>query len=148
MASGSGDGTVQVWSMETNSKVWQFQHDQKVNCVQLQNKQVISCSDDGSTRIWNLDTGIEIHRLAHESECNNFDLNSDQTLLAVASNGAVVLWDFKTATKIKEFKLGETSPNDLRFNPAGDRLIVGLYDGRIFKIDLAYNTGDKNEKAD
>ena len=144
VASGSADKTVQVWNMETNSKIWQLQHEGAVYCVQLHDKQLISSSHDNSTRVWNLENGQEIHRLVHEGP-TNFDLSPDETILAVGFASGVVMWDFRNATKLKEFDL-EREVADLRFNPAGDRLIVGASDGWIFKIDLAYEYGENNEE--
>ena len=146
LASGSEDKTVQVWNMETKSKVWELKHEEEVICVQLHDKRLISSSDDKMTRIWNLDTGKEIHGLVHEDPCTNFDLSPDKTILAVGCMSGVVLWDFRNAKKLKEIKLGQHA-NDLRFNPTGNRLVVGLDDGRVFKIDLAYEYGDKNEES-
>ena len=146
LAIGFDDGMVQVWNLETHSKVTQFNHDQTVNCVQLQNKQLISCSNDGATIICDLDKLEEVHKLSHNGACNNFDVSPNKTILAVACRRAVVLWDLKNGTKIKEFKLGHRI-NDLRFNPAGDRIAVGSYDGRVFKIDLAYDYGEENEEG-
>ena len=146
MASGSADKTVQVWNMETNSKVWQFVHEDKVKCVQLHDKWLISSSQDKSTRIWNLETGEQIHRLVHKDPCYNFDISPDKAILAVGCESGVVLWDLKNATKLKEFDF-EREITDLRFNPAGDRLVVGAYDGWIFKIDLVYDYGDNNGES-
>ena len=97
-------------------------------------------------RIWSVETGEEIHRLVHEDQCTNFDLSPDKTILAVGCESGVVLWDFRNATKMKEFKL-EREVTDLRFNPAGDRIVVGAFDGWIVKIDLAYDYGENNDKA-
>ena len=107
VASGSHDKEVQVWNMRRKQKVWQFGHEDKVFCVQLHDKYLITCCNDKSTRIWDIETGKVIHKLVHPRRCNNCDLSPNKTLLAVASDTAVVLWDFKNATKIKEFKLGE-----------------------------------------
>ena len=144
VASGSADGTVRVWNMETYSKVWEFEHEDEVNCVQLHNKWLISSSDDKTTRIWNRHTGKETHRLVHKDSCTNFDLSPDKSILAVGCGNGVVLWDFRNAKKLKEFKLRQ-SVEDLRFNPTGDRLVFGSRDGRVFKIDLAYDYRNENE---
>ena len=146
MASGSDDKTVQVWNMETNSKVWEFRHEDQVKCVQLHDKWLISSSFDKTTRIWNLETGQEIHRLVHEDPCTNFDLSPDKTILAVGCGSGVVLWDCRNAKKMKELEL-EREIADLRFNPAGDRIVVGASDGWIFKIDLAYEYKENNEES-
>ena len=142
LASGSLDNTVQVWNMQTNRKVTQFQHENQAWCVQLYDNLLVSCSLDKSTRIRDIITGNELHNLSHSSSCLNFDLNPLQTVLAVACNTAVVLWDFKNGKKIKQFNLGK-SIRDVRFNLAGNTLVAGLYDGRVFKIDLQF--GPNNE---
>ena len=144
LASGSFDKTVQVWNMQTNRKATQFQHEGGVNCVQLHDNLLVSCSWDNSTRIWDIKTGNQLHKLSHSSECHNFDLNASKTVLAVASDTAVVLWDFKKATKLKEFSLGNEIC-DVRFNPAGNTLVAALYGGEIFTLDLKFDfsNGDK-----
>ena len=142
LASGSYDETVQLWNMQTNRKVMQFQHEDQAICVQLHDNLLISSSRDKSTRIWDIKTGNQLYKLSHSSQCNNFDLNASQTVLAVVCDTAVVLWDFKKATKIKEFKLGNTI-SDVRFNPAGDTLVAGVSDGRVFKIDLEFGSKDQ-----
>ena len=145
VASGSLDKTVQVWNMRIKQKLWQFHHDDVVRCVQLHDKYLITCCKDKLTRIWDIETGKVIHKLDHPGKCYNCDLSPNKTLLAVASHTAVVLWDFKNATKIKEFKLGKYI-NDVKFNRDGTRLVAGLYEGEIFKIDLMFDSeGAKTE---
>ena len=146
LASGSNENIVQVWNMQTNQKVAQFQHENEVRCVQLHNNRVISSSFDKSVKIWDILTGNELYNLPHSSVCHNFDLNSLQTVLAVACDTAVVLWDFKKAKKIKEFNLGNNI-NDVRFNPAGDTLVAGLQDGTVFKINLQFGSNNEGETA-
>ena len=132
--------------MRTKEKLWQFQHEGKVYCVQLHENFVITCSADKTTRIWNLDNGQEVHKLSHPGRSWNFDLSPNQTLLAVASDTAVVLWDFKNATKIKEFKL-DKNIFDVRFSPDGTRLVAGLYEGEVFKIDLIFDSDNKSART-
>ena len=142
LASGSYDKTVKVWNMETNREVTQFQHEDQVMCVKLHDNLLISASFDNSTRIWDIKTGNQLHKLSHSGECYNFDLNASKTVLAVACDTSVVLWDYKKATKIKEFKFGENI-DDVRFNPAGNTIVAGLGGGEIFKIDVQFGSKDQ-----
>ena len=139
LASGSKDKTVQVWDMETKTRVAQFQHENEVWCVQFHNNWLITCSLDKTVRIWDVEAQKEIHKLPHSTYCKNFDLSPDKTLLAVACDGSVVLWDFKNMARIKEFKFRKDIC-DARFNPAGNKLIVGALIGDVYKIDLAFDS--------
>ena len=66
--------------------------------------------------------------------CRKVDLSPDKSLLAVACDAAVVIWDMKRVVKLEEF--GFDDVRDLRFNPSGDKLIVGLLEGEILTIEM------------
>ena len=134
IASGSTDKSTQVWNMQTRTKLWQFQHEDKVFCVQLHENWLITCSLDKSTRIWDLGDGKQIHKLEQSGRCVNLDISPNKSLLAIASDYELVLVDFAKVTKIKEFKLG-TRIADVRFNRSGTRLVAGLLEGEVYKID-------------
>ena len=104
-----------------------------VYCVKVVDKMVISCGDK-AVRIWNVEDGKLSHKLQLLSWCNNFDLNREKTLLAVAHTEGVSIWDFLNKIQISETKLSKVK--DVRFNEQGTTLIVGQFDGKIFKIDL------------
>lgn len=136
--SDSNDKTVQVWCMETHEKLWQLDLESEVNCTVLRGDQVISCCSDETVRVLDLESGEQSHRLDHPYRCINADLSPNNSLLAVACDTAVVIWDMKKVVKMKEVELGsvENPVQDLKFNPTGDKLIVGLHEGEIFKIEL------------
>ena len=83
----------------------------------------------------NLESGEELHRLEHPGPCNNADLSPNKSILAVACYSAVVLWDIKNVIKIEQFDLG-SGINDVRFNPSGDKLVVGSFEGEVYRIQL------------
>lgn len=133
--SGSEDNTVQVWDMNECKKLWELDHGDLVSDTILCDDRLITCCEDASVRVLDLKSGEQLHRLEHPSPCINADLSRSKSLLAVASESAVVLWDFKNATKIKEFAL-EPDVKDVRFNPSGDKLIVALEQGEVVKIEM------------
>ena len=135
--SASFDKTVQVWNMERHEKLWEFDHGDKVWSLTLRDNQVITCCGDKSVRVLALESGKELHRLEHPGACKNADLSPNQSLLAVACYSAVILWDIREGkfNKIEQFDLGPKI-NDLRFNPTGDKIIVGSFGGEIYEIEL------------
>ena len=54
--------------------------------------------------------------------------------MVVAFNYELILWDLKKGSKTKLVELKNI--NDVRFNPAGNRIVVGLFEGDVYKIDL------------
>ena len=82
-------------------------------------------------RIWDLTDG---KLLKLPDWCNNFDLDSERTLLAVAHEKGVSIWNFSSLSKITEVELNAVM--DARFNESGTTLIVGQYNGQVSKIDL------------
>ena len=43
LVSGSKDHTIQVWSLATNSKLFEVEHDDKVWCVKIVDEVIVSC---------------------------------------------------------------------------------------------------------
>ena len=125
--------------MQTKQKLRHFQHEDVVICVQLHENWLITCSVDKSTRIWDLGDGKQIKKFEQSDKCGNLDISPSKLLLAIASGHELVLVDISKTTKIKEFKLG-TGILDVRFNQSGTRLIVGLHEGEVFKIDLIFDS--------
>lgn len=137
LVSASSDNTVQVWNMERHERLWELNHGDKVWSTILRDDQVITCCNDKSVRVLALESGEELHRLDHPDPCDNADLSPNKSLLAVACRSAVVLWDIRKAIKIEQFNLGSVSLIcELRFNPSGDKIIVGLHNGQVFKIEM------------
>ena len=133
----SFDKTVQLWNMERHEKLWELDHGDKVWCTILRDDQVITCCRDKSVRVLALQSGTELHRLEHPAACKNADLSPNKSLLAVACGSSVVLWDINNVVKVEQFDF-DSRTFDLRFNPSGDRIIVGLGDGQVIKIEMKY----------
>ena len=119
--------------MTSGSQLFEVAHDNKVWCVTVVGKMVISCGDK-TVRIWNLKDGKLLHKLQLSGWCRNFDLNSGKTILAVAHHEGVSIWDFENRIQISEIELNKV--NDVRFNEPGTTLVVGQFDGQVSKIDL------------
>ena len=106
-------------------------------CVKIVDKSLVSCGDK-TVRIWSLKDGTLLHELKLPGRCNNFDLNSERTLLAVAHNKGVSIWDFRNLVQIREIELDIA--NDVRFNEPGTTLIIGQLNGQVSKVSLDDNS--------
>ena len=144
LASGSEDFSVQVWNMASGVKVAEFRHDLWVYCVEFHENWLISCSEDRSVRIWDVDNQKLVHQLNLRSDCQNFDISPTKLMLAVATFNGLEIWDLKKTTKIIEFEL-ELCCADVRFNPAGDQIILGMLEGQVYKIDLVFDSDDEDD---
>ena len=133
LVSGSKDKKVQVWNLATDSKLFEASHEDIVHCVKVVGKMIVSCGDK-TVRIWNLENGKLLHKLQLPGWCWDFDINSEKTLLAVALYEGVSLWDFRNRTQILKVELDRVT--DVQFNEQGTTLIVGQFEGQVYKIDL------------
>ena len=133
IASCGQDKKAKVWDMEKDRQVWEFDHMDEVYCVKLFDKYLLTSSLDKSVQLWDLESGEQRHRMEHSSGCYNFDIH--KSLLAVGTKNTVELWDIRTSEKVEEFKLGNVH-RDLRFNPSGSELVVGLGEGEVFIIRM------------
>lgn len=140
LISGSRDSKIQAWNLSTSSQLFEVQLEQydgreygRVLCLKVVDRKFILCWYN-TVRILDLKDGKFLHQIRLPDWCRNFDLNSQKTLLAVAHDEGVSIWNFSNLVKISETEL--KSVFDVRFNKAGTRLIVGQKDGQISKIDL------------
>ena len=65
--------------------------------------------------------------------------------MVVAFNYELILWDLykESKTKLAELK----NINDVRFNPAGSRVVVGLYEGDVYKVDLGLDAVSSDSES-
>ena len=67
IVSGSGDGTVAVWDLQTGARLHELTgHQGGVNSVALSGdgRHIVSGSDDGTVAVWDLQTGARLATLA------------------------------------------------------------------------------------
>ena len=134
-----------MWNIKTRTKLYQVDHTDSVHCVKIVDELLVSCGDT-TIRIWKLKNGNYLHELQLPDWCRNFDLNWKNTLLAVAHDLGVSIWDFSRLRSFdgKDFSVQISIMEittlekvmDVRFSESGTRLIVGQHDGKVFKIDL------------
>ena len=134
LASGSNDKKVKIWNMKQNVQLIEVAHEFQVSCVKLVEKSLVSCGESTTIRIWNITSNEQLHMIQLSGFCTNFDMNSERTLLAVAQSNGVSIWSFSNLTMIMQLELEVVA--DVRFDQTGTQLIIGQYDGQVWKMDL------------
>ena len=119
--------------MQTRTQLFKRSHLDKVICVLLTDQFAISSSIDKTVRIWSLQNGQEVARLEHEHSCFNFDVSPTGKILAVGGNYFVALWRLDSFERIRQFDFTDYV-FDVRFNPNGDKLLVGTWSGAVHLI--------------
>lgn len=105
-------------------------------------KLLISTGYDAIVRFQEAATGKEIDTLTFPERNNYiFALTSDGSMLAIARDDVVQLWDLKRRKEIRDFEAHRGSIDDLRFTADGRALLTSSRDGTRRFWDVA--TGKK-----
>lgn len=102
--SGSRDGTVKVWDLETGAEERTLVgHTGWVEAVAVRadGRSAVSGSADGTVRVWDLETGAEKHTLAgHAGGVRAVAMTANgRRAVSGADDGAVKVWDLETGTE-------------------------------------------------
>lgn len=119
--------------MKTNTKLYEVDHDDGVRCVKIADELLITCGGR-IIKVWKSKNGKLLKKILLSDYCYNVHLNPDRTLLAVAYQKGVLIWNFSNYTLIKEIQIGPVY--DAKFNDLGTKVIFGEYDGELYKVDL------------
>ncbi|KJA27642.1 hypothetical protein HYPSUDRAFT_197834 [Hypholoma sublateritium FD-334 SS-4] len=144
IASGSYDGTVQIWDLETGEQVGKplRGHTDQITSVAFSSdgRRVVSGSDDKTLRIWDLETGKQVGRpwQGHTSYITSIAVSPDGTRVASGSlDKTVRIWNSQTGTQAGEQYKGHTSSvRSVAFSPDGKRIVSGSWDGSVRIWDL------------
>jgi eukaryotic-like serine/threonine-protein kinase len=155
-AADAARGTVNALSMDSNSaylasagdnlvKLWKLNNGEFVKSIEGHKAQVTSLScnpaknflasadKDGEIIISGLDDGAE-RKLSAKTRVNALCYSPDGKILAVASPGAVTLWDPETGREIKAYKGLILFPsNALAFSPDG-KILAAVGANSVIKL--------------
>lgn len=137
LMTGSYDGKVSVWDLETGKLLRQLEgHRNTVSALKFDNLKLITASRDETVRVWNYRTGDCVCTFrGHEGPVLSIDCN--QRLIASGSaDKNIKVWDFATKTC---FTLrGHTDwVQSVKVHSASGTLYSGSQDGTIRMWDLA-----------
>ena len=135
LASGSQDGTVLLWDLETRNTITTLVHSHMVTSVSFSPDGGILASGDvtGGVFLWDVKTGEEIATLSGLGDVvTSLSFSPDGTTLAAGSNnGDIRLWDMATGTAAASLPGHSRRVFALSFSPDGETLFSGSGTHRI-----------------
>ena len=121
--------------MDTNEKLWSANYNVYTNDLLVVNNLLIICLEKTASPVLNLDSLVIEFEIVTGNWCRSVDINKDETLLAIATDKNVILWDFKNRKMLQQMIVGDL-PVQLKFNPEGNRLVILLFGGDVVKMDI------------
>jgi WD40 repeat protein len=151
LMSGSNDGIVHVWQVNTGNELRRF--DTQVGCVWS-----IACSPDGSTalfggadhsvRVWDIRSGREtLCLVGHEDSIRSVSFSPDgRSALSGSWDKTIRLWDLTTGEELGKI-VGHAMPvRCVAFLPDGKRIVSGSGGGGPVKVPKkSSNRRDKDD---
>jgi len=143
LATGSWDGTVKLWDVESGSLLWTGWHTYLIeNLAFAPNGQMIaSCGDDGIIRLWDVQSGANVQTIADQCIVFAVAWSSDSTHLASSySDGRIQVWELQAtrpATCVQTLSGHSNWVQGLAFAPDGSRLASSSWDRTVRVWDVA-----------
>jgi WD40 repeat protein len=142
LATGSWDGTIKLWNVESGALLWIGWHTDIVeNLVFAPNGQMIaSCADDATIRLWDVKSGANVQTITAECIVYAVAWSCDGTHLASSySDGRIQVWELhaaQPATCVQTLSGHSNSVQGLAFAPDGSRLASSSWDGTVRVWDV------------
>jgi F-box and WD-40 domain protein CDC4 len=98
LVTGGSDGSVRVWSLETNTPVHRLAaHDNSVLSLQFDDNRIMSGGSDGRVKIWDVKTGQLIRELSQPADAVwRVAFEEERSVVLASRQGRTVMevWDF------------------------------------------------------
>jgi WD40 repeat protein len=137
LASGSWDGSVKVWEVDSGALCWESWHTRSVNCVTFapDGSLLASSGNDVGIRLWDTRSGTLLQTLPHPHPVYALAWSPDGHLLASGDfNGAIRLWDMQQIPPTTCAELLSAHSNwvpGLAFAPDGSILASASWDHTV-----------------
>src|SRR6266852_1855063 len=137
LASGSLDGSVKLWEVESRAPLWSGWHTKATTCLAFapDGRTLASSGYDGTIRIWDAQSGIPLKTLPHPSPVFALAWGPHGHLLASGDvAGTLRLWQMQeTGQALCVQMLAEHSNwvRALAFAPDGSQLASASWDGTV-----------------
>ncbi len=142
--SGHFNGQICLWDLENGELLSSLEgHSDIVKSVHISvdGRHAVSGSNDETIKIWDLTSMRCIGTLeGHTDTVESLAISSDGVLIASTgfNDNSVRLWDWKAGVcrKVIERTDEDFTPTCAAFSPDGSRLLVGTYEGALYKCRL------------
>jgi WD40 repeat protein/transcriptional regulator with XRE-family HTH domain len=137
LASGSFDGSVKLWDVESGALLWSGWHTGAVVCLVFatDGQQIASCGDDATIRLWDLQSGRQLQTLPHPNPVLSLAWSPDGRRLATgSSDGQIRFWEIGhsgPATCVQTLTGHSNRVLGLAFAPDGSTLASASWDGTV-----------------
>lgn len=103
LLTGSFDGTVRIWDIDTAEEILRMQHDNGVITAEITSdgKLIASGSFDDTARIWDVSNGQEISRMQHDDVVRDVAFSPDgKQIISGSDDGTARVWETKTGNEV------------------------------------------------
>ena len=141
IVSGSNDGTVVVWDLQTGARLHELTgHQDWVNSVALSGdgRYIVSGSDDRTVAVWDLQTGARLHQLTgHQGRVRSVALSGDgRHIVSGSSDKTVAVWDLQTGARLHQLTGHQDWVNSVALSGDGRHIVSGSSDKTVAVWDL------------
>jgi len=141
IVSGSGDGTIRLWDVNSGSELAVFKgHNDYVLSVAFSpdGSKIVSGSTDHTIRLWDVNSGSELAVFkGHNDYVFSVAFSPDGQKIVFGSDDKTIrLWDIKSGEQLAVFKGHEDEVFSVAFSPDGSKIVSGSWDKTIRLWDI------------
>src|SRR5260221_420340 len=141
VVSGSGDGTLRAWDLESNRSVRSFaRHRGPIRAVAItpDGRRVVSASDDHTLRVWDLDSGRSLRTLRGHSNAVSLVRITSHGFRAISASldGTLRVWDLQSGQLLRTLEGHAGRVHAVALTPDAARAVSASSDRTLRVWDL------------